>query len=195
MADKKSGPREYRVNKITGSVLIRPRVYKGKYEGELFEPVDFTEAGFYLGYRFDPRSMYSITAPKGIIRGGHLESRSKLVTILSGTVLYALIDMRPGQDQGKTETFFLGDDEKSWGRSVLVPEGVIDCYAVLSDQVVYVSVGDQPYNAFDSLRTLDLLDPELGIDWPTEGVRATYDDSHRENQKVLSKREFIESLK
>lgn len=179
--------------KTPGAVIVKPKIYRGVYDGWLIEPVDFSEASHYLGYRFDPRSMYAIGAPKGIIRGGHLESRSKLVTILSGLVLYVLVDMRPGEGQGRVETFYLGEGENAKGRSVLVPEGVIDAWAVMSDQVSYVSVGDRPYNAFDSLRTLDLFDPELGIIWP-EGNRAAYDDVQKEDHRILSKKEFIENL-
>ncbi len=195
MSDTKTGPREYRPLSIPGATIIRPKLNVGKYDGWLIEPVDFSEASYYLGYKFDPRSMYATWAPEGIVRGGHMESRSKLVTILSGLVYYVLVDMRPGENQGKVEQFYLGDGiEEAWGRSVLVPEGVIDAYVVVSENALHLGVGDQPYNAFYSLKTLDLFDKNLGINWPVIGDRATYNDSHRDNQVVLPKEEFIKSL-
>ncbi len=194
MANTKTGPREYRPLALTGAVLIKPKVYQGTNEGWTMEPVDFSEAGNYLGYRFDPRSLYAISAPKGAIRGGHLESRSKLVTILTGAVFYVLVDMRPGENQGNAISFYLGESEEAWGKSVLVPEGVIDAWVPVTEKMMYVSVGDHPYNAFDSLVTLNLFDPKLGVKWPM-GSQPHHDTEHRPNHQILDVSQFIESLK
>jgi len=191
MTSKKTGPREYKEIDVLGAVLIRPQIYKSKPAGELAEPVDFTELGYFLGYRFDPRSMYTIWSPKGVVRGGHLEGRSKLVTVVKGSAFYVLVDMRPGDGQGVAHTFYLGEDSRAWGRSILVPEGVVDAFTATSDDFVYLSFGDRPYNAFDSTKTLDVFDPELKIDWPARTLAL-----HNEEEKsILSRSKFIESLK
>lgn len=191
--EQKTPSRTYKNNSIPGSVLIDPKIYLSRNESWLIEPVDFTEIDYYLGYQFDPRSVYSICVPKGVIRGGHLESRSKIVTILKGLAIYILIDMRPGDTQGRVESFILGEGEEAVGRSILVPEGVVDAYASISDEVITFSIGDQPYNAFDSLKTLDLLDPALKITWPPSVDSLKHHDL-RPDQVSLKLSEFISSL-
>ena len=136
--------------------------------------------------------MYAIWSPEGVIRGGHLESRSKLVTVLRGTIYYAMIDMRPGPDMGKKYEFYLGDGEKSMGRSVLNPEGLIDCFIPVDGDAMTHQVGDRPYNKFDNMRTLDIMDPELGLSIP-QGSK--FRANEEGETAPVSFKEFVESIK
>ncbi|KKT51234.1 MAG: hypothetical protein UW44_C0014G0026 [Candidatus Collierbacteria bacterium GW2011_GWB2_44_22] len=115
MANTKTGPREYKTLAINNTVIIDPTKYPSKPDGWVMEAADFSELSYFLGYKFDPRSMYTIFSTKNIGRGGHMESRSKMVTVISGMVYYCLVDMRPGEEQGKVCEFFLGEGEKSMG--------------------------------------------------------------------------------
>lgn len=182
--------REYKVLSIPGAGLIKSRKYFSKPDGWLKEQVDFVELTNFLGYRFDARSLFSIWTPKGVIRGGHLEARAKLVSMVRGAAFMVLVDMRPGEGQGKVESFFIGDTKDAWGDSVVIPEGLVVAYAPLSDENLYMQISNKPFNRFDSLTTLNLSDPALGIKWP-EG---TIPQSLEEEMKILNLKEFIESI-
>ncbi len=191
MTSQKTGPREYVTLPIANTVVINPVKYPSMPDGWVMETADFAELSYFLGYKIEPRSMYAIWSPEGIVRGGHMESRSKLVTVLKGTMFYMLIDMRPGPDLGKTHEFYLGDGKEAIGRSVLVPEGVIDAYVPVNGDALTHSVGDRPYNKFDNNRTLDLFDPNLGFNIPKSAEHSR----EEEEKKEMSLKEFKESLK
>ncbi len=192
MPSKSSGPREYKTLKIANAVTITPAKYLSEPDGFVMETADFTELGYFLGYKFEPRSMYAIWSPEGIGRGGHKESRSKLVTVMAGAVYYCLIDMRPGDNMGKICEFYLGDHEKSVGRSVLVPEGVVDYWIPVRGFALTHNVGDRQYNKFDNKITLNMKDPEIGLHIPEDTLHSIPID---EESKTLSYEEFIEYIK
>jgi|GEM_PF-5506454 dTDP-4-dehydrorhamnose 3,5-epimerase-like enzyme len=181
--------RSYKQLEIPGLISIRSKKYQEKANGWLMENVDFNEISYYLGYRFEPRTMYSIWSEKGVIRGGHLEGRSKIVTV-KGMTFHVLVDMRPGSSQGKVVQLLVGEDERAWGNSILVPDGVIDSFVPIDDDSMYIAVGDRPFNRFDSLKTLDLFDPALGVSWP-EG---TSELDKNEETEILNLKDFIASL-
>ncbi len=182
--------REYKQIEIPGVVVVRSRKYFGVEGGWLREQSDFSELTSNLGYRFDARVMYTIWSPPGVIRGGHLEGRSKTATIITGAAFMALVDMRPGEQQGKAVGVYLGNHDRAWGDTMFIPEGVLNAFVPLNNECLYTGVGDRPFNRFDSLRALDLFDPELGLEWPA-GTKPQ--DSHEEKE-ILSLREFIEKL-
>jgi len=182
-------PRFYKQLEIPGLISIRSKKYQEKSNGWLMEVADFNELSYYLGYRFEPRTMYSIWSEKGVIRGGHLEGRSKIVTV-SGMTFHVLVDIRPGAGQGKVVQLLVGEDERAWGNSILVPDGVIDSFVPVDDNSLYIAVGDRPFNRFDSLKTLDLFDPALGVSWP----KGTYELDKNEETEILSLKDFIAAI-
>lgn len=192
MPEKKTGPREYKTLSIANSVIVRPLKYMSKPDGFVMETADFTELSYFLGYKFEPRSMYAIWSPEGVGRGGHVESRSKLMTVLSGTVYYCMVDMRPGNDQGKVSEFYLGDGDKAIGTGVLSPEGVVDYWVAVGGSAMTHYVADRTYNKFDNLRTLDINDPALGLHLPGKVIRHVPMEG---DTGVLSLKEFIETTK
>ena len=188
---KKTGPREYKNLPIANSVVIDSAKYTSEPDGVVMETADFTELSYYLGYKFEPRSMYSIWSPEHVGRGGHRESRSKVVTVLSGAVYYCMVDMRPGADMKKTSEFYLGDHEKSLGRSVLVPEGVVDYWVPVNGPAMTHCVGDRPYNKFDNMTALNMKDPEIGLHIPEGTLFSIQID---EQASVLSLKQFMEKI-
>ena len=191
MDKTKTGPREYKPLPIANTVVVKPVKYLSKPDGWVMEPADFTELSYFLGYKFEPRSQYAIWSPEGIARGGHLESRSKLVTVLQGNLYYVLVDMRPGEDLGKKYEFYLGDSPNSLGQSVLVPEGVIDCWFPIDGSALTHSVGDRPYSKFDNEMTLDIFDPDLGLRLP---MGAKHHAREGEEKSLTSFNEFIQKI-
>jgi len=183
------GSRDYKKTSIDGVFLIKSKKYSGE-EGWMSEPVDFSELTSFLGYRFEPKSVHMFEATKGIIRGGHLEGRSKSLTVARGLVYIVLVNMRLGNDQGKVVEMYLGEGKEAWGNTIFISEGVLVAMVALTDDNLCYSVADRPYNRFDSLLTLDLFDPKLGIKLP-EGVKPQTAET---GGKVVKLNEFLETL-
>ena len=188
---KSVGPREYINSDIPNAVIVKHTKYFSEPNGFVMETADFMELGYYLGYTFEPRNMYAIWSPEGVGRGGHLENRSKLVTVLSGTVYYCLVDMRVGEGMKKVSEFYLGENDKSIGKSVLVPEGVIDYWIPIGGPAMTHSVADRPYNKFDNLIALNMKDPELGLHLPENSILSMQID---EDGATLNLKRFIEKM-
>jgi dTDP-4-dehydrorhamnose 3,5-epimerase-like enzyme len=173
--------------------VVNPMKYLSKPEGWVMETADFTELSYFLGYKFEPRSMYAIWSPEGVGRGGHIESRTKFISVLSGLIYNCLIDMRPGPEMGKTYECYLGEGDDALARSILVPEGVIDYYVPVKGPALTHSVGDKPYNRFDNLRTLDMFDPDLRLTKIPREAKHHIPDNVELN--ILSYKEFVAKLK
>jgi dTDP-4-dehydrorhamnose 3,5-epimerase/reductase len=175
---------------IPGAMILNHDRYGKQGVGMAYEVADFSEIAEFGGVRFDARSMYAIESVKGMLRGGHMESRSKLVTILDGMVYYVLVDMRAGSTRGRVCQFRLGNGSDALGQSVLVPEGVVDAFVSLTETSLYVSVADQPYNLFDAKYGLNMFDKKLSIKWP----RFTQEISHGDKAKILSFDQFVANI-
>lgn len=184
-----NGPRDYKKLDIEGVVMIKSKKYTGE-EGWMSEPIDFSELTYFLGYRFEPKSIHMFEAPKGIIRGGHLEGRAKSLTVARGLAYVVLVNMRLEKDQGKAVGVYLGEGKEAWGNTVLVPEGVLVSLVSMTDDCLYYSAADRPFNRFDSMLTLDMFDPKLKINWP-KGVKPQLVEKIG---KTVSLDEFLQTL-
>lgn len=105
----------------------------------------------------------------GTARGLHWQEspflESKFVTCISGSIFDVIVDVRP-----ESQTFL------NWAAIILtplsnvtlkIPEGVAHGYQTLamSSQILYGISGN--YSPSHS-RTLNLLDPNVGVNWPIE---------------------------
>lgn len=186
------GPRRYQNLDVANAVTIDSTKYFSKPEGYVMETADYTELGYFLGYKFEPRCSYSIWSPENILRGGHLERRSKVVTITRGYVYYAIIDLREGETYKKVSEFYLGDGERSIGKSVLVPEGVVDIFMAIGGPVATHQVADKPFSRFDNRITLDVCDPALNLHLP---VGMEHSHQVNEEHEILGLEDFIKKAK
>jgi dTDP-4-dehydrorhamnose 3,5-epimerase-like enzyme len=191
MPNKSALPREYKTLSISNTAVITPTKYFSKPDGFISEYADFTELDYFLGFKFEPRTFYTINSPEGVSRGGHLEGRTKLSTVTSGLVYCCLVDTRPGEDQGKVEEFYLGEGKDSQGTSMIVPEGVIDYFVPVGGSATIVVIGDRPYNKFDNLLTLDINDPSLGLHPPKNVIHHV---PLKEEVSLLTLAEFLAKL-
>jgi dTDP-4-dehydrorhamnose 3,5-epimerase/reductase len=103
----------------------------------------------------------SFNATRGATRGIHTEPWDKFVSVATGRVFAAWVDMREGESFGRTFWTEIGPDV-----AVFVPRGVGNSYQALEDRTVYsYLVNDhwQPGPAYPALR---LDDPQVAIPWP-----------------------------
>ncbi|HET8602402.1 MAG TPA: bifunctional dTDP-4-dehydrorhamnose 3,5-epimerase family protein/NAD(P)-dependent oxidoreductase [Marmoricola sp.] len=105
----------------------------------------------------------SFNARAGAVRGLHAEPWDKLVSVLTGRVFGAWVDLRSGPGFGRVVTH-----EVDAATAVFVPRGVANGFQVLEDATAYSYLVNDHWSAAarDSYVFVNLADPALGIDWP-----------------------------
>ncbi len=99
---------------------------------------------------------------RGVIRGMHAESMTKLVTVAAGEAFGAYVDVRPSSStRGVVETVALVP-----GVQVLVPSGVANGFQALGDPTQYLYCFDREWEPGMAGTACNPLDPDLAIDWP-----------------------------
>ena len=118
----------------------------------------------------------SFNAKAGATRGIHAEPWDKLVSVATGRVFGAWVDLREGPGFGTVESFEVGVDE-----AVFVPRGVANAYQALDDGTVYAYLVNDHWSpeARASYTYVNLFDPALGIAWPIDERDAEISDADR----------------
>ncbi|TWG93950.1 dTDP-4-dehydrorhamnose 3,5-epimerase [Nocardioides sp. J9] len=121
----------------------------------------------------------SFNATRGVTRGVHAEPWDKLVSVASGRVFAAWVDLRAGDSFGAT--FWTEVDE---GVAVFVPRGVGNSYQALEDGTVYSYLVNDHYVAGFSYPAVHLADETAGIPWPIPLDEAEVSDKDRVNPRL-----------
>jgi dTDP-4-dehydrorhamnose 3,5-epimerase/reductase len=103
----------------------------------------------------------SYNARRGATRGIHTEPWDKFVSVATGKVFAAWVDMRAGDSFGAT--FSIEIDESV---AVFVPRGVGNSYQALADGTVYSYLVNDHYQTGRVYPALNLADPTAAIPWP-----------------------------
>lgn len=103
----------------------------------------------------------SYNAEKGVTRGLHAEPWEKFISVATGSVFGAWVDLRPGNSFGQTLTI-----EIHPGKAVFVPRGVANGYQALEDHTAYTYLVNDHWSADAKYTFVNLADPDLGIAWP-----------------------------
>lgn len=127
----------------------------------------------------------SFNDSRGATRGVHAEPWDKLVSIASGKIFGAWVDLREGKTFGKTFTIEMGPET-----SVFVPRGVGNSYQTLVDDTVYSYLVNEHWSAQarDSYTFLNLADETANIPWPIplgEAELSTADQEHPRLAEVV----------
>ena len=106
----------------------------------------------------------------GVTRGFHAEPWDKLVSVASGRVFGAWVDLREGDGFGRAVTVDLGPDT-----AVFVPRGVANSYQTLEHGTVYSYLVNQHWSpeSLAEYTYLNLADPTVAIPWPIPLAEAT----------------------
>ena len=136
------------------------------YFVETYNKNDFTEAGLDMEFVQDNQSKSS----KGVLRGLHFQKehpQGKLVRVLSGEVYDVAVDLRKdSKTYGKYFGVVLSDENK---KQFYIPKGFAHGFVVLSDEAVFAYKCTDFYHPNDE-GGLKYDDPDIGIDWPIEGL-------------------------
>ena len=111
-----------------------------------------------------------------MLRGLHFQKehpQGKLVRVLSGEVYDVAVDLRKNSKTfGKYFGVRLSDENK---KQFYIPEGFAHGFVVLSDEAVFAYKCTDFYHPNDE-GGLIYNDPDIGIDWPIEGIELIMSD-------------------
>lgn len=114
----------------------------------------------------------------GVTRGVHGEPWDKFVSVATGRIFGAWVDLRSGPTYGTCVTVEMGPDT-----AVFVPRGVGNAYQTLAPGTVYTYLVNAHWSASATARysMVNLADPALAIPWPiplTEAILSEADRTH-----------------
>ena len=162
---------------IDGPIIIEPTVY-GDERGffmETWNAQRFRDAGIDADFVQDNHSR----SQRGVLRGLHLQNpvpQGKLVRVVSGAVFDVAVDLRRSSPTfGQHVSVHLSAENK---RIFWVPAGFAHGFLTLEDDTDFLYKCDAPY-APQNEHTLMWDDPELGIDWPVDGLDIRLSDKDR----------------
>ncbi|HEX5919954.1 MAG TPA: sugar nucleotide-binding protein [Nocardioides sp.] len=118
----------------------------------------------------------SYNADRGVTRGIHTEPWDKFVSLATGRIFGAWVDMREGDSFGATFTL-----EMDTSVAVFVPRGVGNSYQVLEDATAYTYLVNAHWRPGITYPALALDDATVAIDWPIPLAEAIISDKDQNN--------------
>lgn len=105
----------------------------------------------------------SFNASAGTTRGIHAEPWDKYVSVATGRIFGAWVDLRAGESFGNTVTVELGPDT-----AVFVPRGVGNSFQTLEDNTAYTYLVNDHWSADaqSEYSFVNLADETVAINWP-----------------------------
>jgi dTDP-4-dehydrorhamnose 3,5-epimerase/reductase len=99
----------------------------------------------------------------GVTRGVHAEPWDKLVSLATGRIFGAWVDLRPGEGFGRCFTLEMGPET-----AILVPRGVGNAFQALAEQTAYSYLVNDHWSpaARESYTCVNVADETLAINWP-----------------------------
>ena len=173
---------------IDGPLIIEPQVF-GDDRGFFMESWNadkFAEADLAIAFVQDNHSR----SQKGVLRGMHFQNpgpQGKLVRVVSGAVYDVAVDLRRASPTfGKWVGVELSAENK---RTFWVPQGFAHGFLTLEDNTDFLYKCDAPY-APHSEHSLAWDDPDVGIEWPLDGIEVQLSAKDREGQALAQVEAF-----
>lgn len=118
----------------------------------------------------------SFNESAGTTRGIHAEPWDKYISVSTGSIFGAWVDLRKGETFGNSFTL-----ELDASTAVFVPRGVGNAFQTLEDNTAYVYLVNDHWSehAQSEYTFLNLADPDAQIDWPIQLDRAELSDKDR----------------
>lgn len=112
----------------------------------------------------------------GTTRGIHAEPWDKFVSVATGTIFGAWVDLREGKSFGTVFTATLDPSQ-----AIFVPRGVGNAFQTLTENTAYVYLVNDHWsaNAQSQYTFLNLADETAAIDWPISLEKAELSDKDR----------------
>jgi dTDP-4-dehydrorhamnose 3,5-epimerase len=145
------------------------------YFQEKYQKAKLVEAGMPEAFNVVQNSL-SYNKEAGVIRGIHAEPWDKYISVVTGKVFCAYVDLRKGPTFGKVVTV-----EITPNKAVFLPQGVGNSFQTLEPDTYYLYSVNDHWSAdnYDKYCFANLADPELNIQWPISLDKATMSDRDR----------------
>jgi dTDP-4-dehydrorhamnose 3,5-epimerase len=161
-----------------GLIIFEPALFEDSrgYFFESYNERSFHENGIDIKFVQDNQSRSSY----GVIRGLHYQkpphAQTKLIRVLSGVILDAVVDLRTGSPTfGESFALELSGENR---KQLLVPKGFAHGFSVTSETAEVIYKCDAYYNK-ESERGIMYNDPELNIDWQIPANKAVVSDKDK----------------
>jgi dTDP-4-dehydrorhamnose 3,5-epimerase/reductase len=117
----------------------------------------------------------------GATRGIHAEPWDKLVSLATGRIFGAWVDLRSGDGFGRCFTTEMGPET-----AVFVPRGVGNAFQTLTEQTAYSYLVNDHWSpaARESYTFVNLADETLAINWPIPLERAELSEADRTHPRL-----------
>ena len=150
---------------IADVVIIEPTVH-GDHRGYFVETFREDKLAEFLAYKINFCQDNESKSSKGVLRGLHYQlppySQTKLVRVISGSVLDVAVDIRRNSPTfGQHVAVELSSTNK---RQLLVPRGFAHGFVVLQDETTFAYKVDSYYSPTCD-RGIAFDDSDLNIDW------------------------------
>jgi len=150
---------------IPDVVICEPTVH-GDSRGYFVETFREDKLSEFLGFKINFIQDNESKSSKGVLRGLHYQlpphAQTKLVRVISGSVLDVAVDIRKGSPTfGQHVAVELSASNK---RQLLVPRGFAHGFVVLEDDTIFAYKVDNYYSP-ENDRGIAFNDPSLNIDW------------------------------
>lgn len=174
--------------KLEGPLIIEPQVF-GDGRGfflESWNAEKFAKAGLDISFVQDNHSR----SQKGVLRGLHFQNpnpQGKLVRVVAGAVFDVAVDLRrasPTFGQWTGVELSARNQRMFW-----VPQGFAHGFLTLEDNTDFLYKCDAPY-APDSEHSLAWDDPDIGIEWPVEGLTVRLSERDRDGKRLTELEAF-----
>lgn len=147
------------------------------YFQEKFQKAKLVSAGLPEAFNIVQNSL-SYNKQRGVIRGFHAEPWDKYISVVTGKVFCAYVDLREGSSFGKVTTI-----EITPSVTVFLPQGVANSFQTLEDDTYYLYSVNRHWNAddYDKYSFVNLGDPAINIKWPiplSESIISDRDRNH-----------------
>lgn len=177
------GQFKFTETEIDGVFIIEPAVF-GDHRGyfmETYNYEDFKKAGLDMVFVQDNQSK----SKRGVLRGLHFQnphSQGKLVRVISGKVFDVAVDLRKNsKTYGKWAGEILSSENK---KQLYVPQGFAHGFLVLSEEAEFVYKCTDFYHP-ENEGSILWNDPQIGIEWPIEGIDEILLSEKDKNAKSL----------
>ncbi|KTR39294.1 dTDP-4-dehydrorhamnose reductase [Rothia kristinae] len=123
----------------------------------------------------------SFNAARGTTRGIHAEPWDKYVSVATGEIFGAWVDLRAGESFGRVFTTRLDP-----ARAVFVPRGVGNAFQTLVDDTAYAYLVNDHWSADaqGEYAFLNLADETAGIEWPVPLAEAELSEKDRNHPRL-----------
>jgi dTDP-4-dehydrorhamnose 3,5-epimerase len=144
--------------------------FKENYQAEKLKT-----AGFLEDFKIVQMNV-SANKERGVTRGIHAEPWNKYISIQSGKIFTAIVDLREGVTFGTVETL-----EMNPGVAIFVPKGCGNAFQTLTENVIYTYLVDAHWSPEAKYTLVNLADEKLNIKWPiplSEAIISNKDKGH-----------------